>query len=85
MTPPPILAAIRARFAEFLRLNPDYRPDAALLTAEWVREAAIHFDACGARAAAEVHIALADDLRAFANRAEALAPILAPPAGGSAP
>jgi hypothetical protein len=79
MTPPPILAAIRARFHSFLRLNPDFRPDAALLFADWVREAAIHLDVVGARAASEIHIALAEDLRTFAGRAEALAPILAPP------
>jgi hypothetical protein len=79
MTPPPILAGLRKRFGEFLRINPDFRADAALLFAEWTRETAVHLDVVGARHAADINIALAADLRAFARGAEALAPILAPP------
>jgi hypothetical protein len=74
MTAPPILAGLRAQLGQFLRLNPDFRSDAALLFAAWVRETAVHLDVIGARHAADLNIALAEDLRAFANRTEALAP-----------
>jgi hypothetical protein len=71
MPAPAPLARIRAELRALPSLNPSWPTDAILLLADACREAAIHCEIGGQRAAAE---ALGD----IAARARALAPIFAP-------